>query len=548
MNMEKFLSRLCVAAFVFGLLYRLHPLVMDNARIARFFVTEDGYLMLTVARNLAIGNGLSVSAGEIATNGVQPLATFLFAIPYILFGGDKFLGIAGVLAISVVVSCLAAWAIRRFAAAALAPQDASPAWPLLVAALWFVGPLLLLHSMNALETGLYTLVLVLVALRFGTLLARGGVFPMADRLTFGLALGLVFLARNDGAFFVASALFVRFVQAQLPRGRGGEGLSFGTALAEAAPAGLMSLVVAAPWLAYNKIGFGSFVPISGQSQAIAAGFGSNLGLAPLKLFETMFPMLPVPGALEGSTLANAVLGLAAAGVLVAFLVGAIRRGGTFRVVLVAYALHATLIFFYYGLFFGAPWFLSRYFAPLAPLMITAAVSVGLDLARRLAGPAGRVAAGRVAAGVAAGVGAGAGRVAAAVGVAALALAMLLSARLLLPGRHVHEHFQVVDWIEANVAPETWVGAVQTGTLGYWHDRTINLDGKVNPAALAALRAKGDVLDYVVDSPIQYMADWTGLAEWVTRDNRRFADAFEVVVDEPAQNLSVLRRRGGPPPL
>lgn len=533
MNMEKFLSRLCVAAFVFGLVYRLHPLVMDNARIARFFVTEDGYLMLTVARNFAIGQGLSVSGGEIATNGVQPLATFLFALPYWLTGGDKFLGIAGVLAISVLVACLGAWAIRRFAAAALAPQDAGPAWPLLVAALWFVGPLLLLHSMNALETGLYTLVLVLAALRFGTLLARGGAFPMADRLTFGVALGLVFLARNDGAFFVASVLFVRFVQAQLPRGRGGAGLSFGAALAEAVPAGLVSLLVAAPWLAYNKIGFGAFVPISGQSQAIAAGFGSNLGLAPLKLFETMFPMLPVPGAFEGSTLANAVLGLAAAGILVAFLAGAIRRGGSFRVVLVAYALHAALVFFYYGLFFGAPWFLSRYFAPLAPLMITAAVSVGLDLARRLAGPAGRAAAGRIAAGV---------------GVAALALALALSARLLLPGRHVHEHFQVVDWIEAHVAPETWVGAVQTGTLGYWHDRTINLDGKVNPAALAALRARGDVLDYVVDSPIQYMADWTGLAEWVERDNRRFAEAFEVLVDEPARNLAVLGRRGAPPPL
>jgi hypothetical protein len=524
MNMEKFLSRLCLAAFLFGLLYRLHPFVMDDARIARFFVTEDGYLMLTVARNLAIGNGLSVAGGEIATNGVQPLATFLFALPYMLTGGDKILGIAGVLAISAVVAVLGAWAIRRFAAAALARQDQAAVWPLLVAALWFVGPLPLLHTMNALETGLYTLILVVAALRFGALLERGGIFPMADRITFGALLGLVFLARNDGAFFVASVLLVRFVQAQTKGG-----LSFRQALAEAVPAGLVSLVVAAPWLAYNKIGFGAFVPISGQSQSIAAGFGSNLGLAPLKFFETMFPMLPIPTALEGSAAANALLGLVAAGILAAFLWGAIRRGGTFWVVLAAYALHAVLVFGYYGLFFGAPWFLSRYFAPLAPLLITAAVSVGLDLARRLRG-------------------AEAAPLAAGAGIGALVLSLLLSARLLLPGQHVHEHFQVVDWVEAHVAPETWMGAVQTGTLGYWHDRTINLDGKVNPAALAALRAKGDVLDYVVDSPIQYLADWTGLAEWVTRDNRRFSQAFEIELDAPDRNLSVLRRRGGPPPL
>ena len=171
--------------------------------------------------------------------------------------------------------------------------------------------------------------------------------------------------------------------------------------------------------------------------------------------------------------------------------------------------------------------------PLGPvwvaLLIVAAVSVGLDLARRLA-PARP------------------GRLAAVAGAGALGLALLLSVRLLLPGQHVHEHFQVVDWVDAHVAEDTWVGAVQTGTLGYWHDRTINLDGKVNPAALAALRAKGDVLDYVVDSPIQYLADWTGLAGWVDRGNARFSEAFEVLVDEPERNLSVLRRRTAPPPL
>ena len=113
MSMEKFLPRLCLIAFALGLLFRLHPLVMDNARIAQFFITEDGYLMLTVSRNFAAGLGLSVSGGEIATNGVQPLATFLFALPYVLVGGDKLLGLMGVILISAAVSVAAAWAIRR---------------------------------------------------------------------------------------------------------------------------------------------------------------------------------------------------------------------------------------------------------------------------------------------------------------------------------------------------------------------------------------------------------------------------------------------------
>jgi hypothetical protein len=120
------------------------------------------------------------------------------------------------------------------------------------------------------------------------------------------------------------------------------------------------------------------------------------------------------------------------------------------------------------------------------------------------------------------------------------LCLALQGRLLLPGAHVQGHFQVVAWVNHNVPAETWVGAVQTGTLGYWHDRTINLDGKVNPEALQARRERGSVLDYVVASRISYLADWVGIAGWV--DTGSFGEHFEVIVKDPVANLSVLRRR------
>jgi hypothetical protein len=85
-----------VACLAAGVLYRLFPLAAGETALTRFFVTEDGYLMLTVARNLAIGYGLTVSDGTIATNGFQPLATFLFALPYWATGGDKVASLLGV--------------------------------------------------------------------------------------------------------------------------------------------------------------------------------------------------------------------------------------------------------------------------------------------------------------------------------------------------------------------------------------------------------------------------------------------------------------------
>jgi hypothetical protein len=102
--------------------------------------------------------------------------------------------------------------------------------------------------------------------------------------------------------------------------------------------------------------------------------------------------------------------------------------------------------------------------------------------------------------------------------------------------------QVVDWVEENVSDETWVGAVQTGTLGYWHDRTINLDGKVNPEALEARRTIGHVLFYVIDSEIDYIADWAGLENWVLMEEE-FGEAFEVLLKDEVLDLSVLRRSG-----
>ena len=120
---------------VLGLLYRLWPIVAGMPALANFYMTEDGYLMLTVSRNMAIGNGMSVSDGTIATNGVQPLIAFLFAIPYMITGGDKVTSLVGVHIIAAAAAFLAIFPIRAFAARVLAPRDPGPVWPWAAAAL-----------------------------------------------------------------------------------------------------------------------------------------------------------------------------------------------------------------------------------------------------------------------------------------------------------------------------------------------------------------------------------------------------------------------------
>jgi hypothetical protein len=49
-----------------------------------------------------------------------------------------------------------------------------------------------------------------------------------------------------------------------------------------------------------------------------------------------------------------------------------------------------------------------------------------------------------------------------------------------------------------------------GNPGWFHDRTINLDGKVAPEALRAVPDDGHVLDDVLRSPVGYVGDWAGI--------------------------------------
>jgi hypothetical protein len=54
-----------------------------------------------------------------------------------------------------------------------------------------------------------------------------------------------------------------------------------------------------------------------------------------------------------------------------------------------------------------------------------------------------------------------------------------------------------------------VGAVQAGTLGFLRDRVVNLDGRVNFAALAR---RHDMAQYLREKEIRWLADWPWLVE------------------------------------
>lgn len=516
------LPRLTVLTLLLtGVIYRLWPIVAGMPDLWTFFITEDGYLMLTVARNMALGAGMTVSDGTIPTNGVQPMATFLFTVPYLATGGDKVTSLIGIHLIHTATGVAAVFAIRAFAERILAPRDLSPVWPWSVALLWFLGPLLLRHSMNGLETSLYTLVLVLTLLMFARVLDAGSNVTFKVSLGLGVMCGLSVLARNDAVFLVAS-IFLTWAAIALFVHRA----TLIEIVTRLVPPGLVSILVASPWLINNQLRFGSIVPVSGTSQSTDAAFGENAPLVPAKLFENAFPMFPIPANTELVPAVMVICAVVAGAVILGLLVRVLRHGAPIaRALTVTFLLYGSALTFYYGFFFGAAHFLSRYLSPLAPFMIIAALATALELGRLLM--RGRPEAfGYLYTG------------------GGLLLSLALLFRALLPGVTLEGHEQVVAWVDENLTEETWAGAVQTGTLGYWHDRTINLDGKVNPEALAARLAEGHVLNYVTNSKVDYIIDWAGVGNWVNfpKAEEGFADTFELILQDHEANLSVMRRR------
>jgi hypothetical protein len=487
-----------------GFLVRLLPLVQGRALLMRQ-PSEDGYLMLTAARYMALGLGLSTADGTIPTNGVQPLAAFIDVLCFVLARGDRTIGVALVMALSLLVSLLALVAVYRLAVLVFARFPAPKILAAFTAALWFASPLVIPHSTNALETGIYLLIIAVTCRYFIVNMADPEIdLPWSKAAVFGLLLGASFWARNDAVFLAVALMGARlYITVGLPM------VVLYRRVREMILSGVVMAAVAAPWMINNAVRFGSVIPISGKAEA-AKRLGTNVLVAPTKLTEYISVVIGIPQSLED--LLPVKVACLAFVLAVAALVAKIARDGDKRTrALCIFALmHTAQLAIYYGIFFGAGHFMARYMAPVS--MLSAFLIAGLSFAV-LRRPSLRLAFASL----------------------LVLLAVVQDARL-YQRSHEHMHFQVVDWVTANVAPDIWIGAIQTGTIGFFHDRTINLDGKVNPDALKAA-AEHRLRQYVLSSKVQYLPDWTGITDFVTW----LSPEFEIIVNDPAANLAVLKR-------
>ncbi len=488
---------------VITLITRLGLAFRSEMRICSRPFNDDSFYLFTVSDHLAHGHGLSVD-GVHLTNGIQPLVTFLYAPCFMLAGSDKLLGLRLCFIIVALCDCLSVLFIAKLLRRLQKNPDAeeSPLYlrpPIVAAFLWtFLYPILT-HTANGLETGLYSALLLISAYTYVTITKQDSP-SITSWIGFGIILGLTVLARIDAVFFVTAFCICEVLTAKKK------------GLFNAVVFGLMAVIITLPWWIYNYKLFGSIMPQSGISEAMEEVTLLNISRMAISLGDliSVFLFLPnydVPMWVDYVWFV-AVLSLALYLIDRFSLISYLRSSINYTA-LIPLAIASIGLCIYYVFFFGAPHFIPRYVQPLRITWLILVAAAAPVLIQALLGwyrsPKGM---GKVVV------------VLIALGAIGFSGSRYLYYYVL---RESNDLYKMVVWVREH--PNDLIGMEQTGLTGFWSEKVVNLDGKVNFDALAA-RKKADIGSYVVARNFEYIADWENLSLPIVESAEKHGATFE----------------------
>ena len=503
---------------------RLAIVLADHrSLIANDVYPDDAFYYLRIAGNVLAGRGFTFD-GLAPTNGFHPLY-LLMVLPIVaLSHGDLVLPIhlSGVL--------LTGWAVGTgIVLHALLLAIAGRRTALFGLFVWAASPFFISMSINGLETGPAMFFVVLLPWLYLRWFRGARSLDARRSLAFGAACGAAVLARIDLLLLIA-AIAIDWL-ARRPRAARRDGARALLVLAAAATVWL-------PWGLVSHAATGHWLPLSGAaSRLIALNFGwlnmqpiwpsaaaqarlfdpshvpvayhadvatklafvfllENPLLAPLRAnvpagaWADLDRFLPYLAFCRNPAAATALAGVAAAALLLW------RRRGPPRAAAVRsgprlspFLLTVYLVLMAAGYIFYSPahWYFNRYLS--GPILLTMVFALA-PAARFFSRPERR----------------GAGIVCALVVVVCLGAQHRCFAGLRWSNAPAAGFLASWRGIGAQVDPAARLGAFQAGIYGYFGGRdVVNLDGKVNQDALAALRDKR-LHEYIHAQGVRYILD------------------------------------------
>jgi hypothetical protein len=437
-----------------------------------FRTTDDAYYYFNVARNIALGYGSTFDRIN-PTNGYHPLWMLCLLPVYAVFGADPAAALRAVCVLVAVLAGATAWLAYRVAASGI---DRSAG--VFVLCLLPV-PLFVNATLNGLETGLLLAALMLLLCAE----LRWEVFsPWASpgrNVALGALLAVVFLSRLDSAFIIL-ALVAWMI------GRGGN------ALRKTVVVGAVGAVLVGPYLFWNRIEYGRFVPISG---ALKSTFPDvSFTLERFRDFHTLVGLAQI--VFSGAVIvAWAVLGRGTGragqpqrepGTTTPAARGAPRTEGIPAVVPAMYV--GCLLHFAYAVLFmnwAAYWW---HYASYLPVTLFLAAFAFLRIVA-WAGDRPAVRVGLTAAALLGAVG-------------------LLFAEAQRRGTHHEPWYAAARWASDHLPDGSVIGMTDCGLFGYFcAHRTVNLDGVINGVAYQEALRDERLAEYLRDCGVTHVADY-----------------------------------------
>lgn len=423
---------------------------------------DDAYYYFLTAQNLAENGSASVD-GLHPSNGWHPLwlliNTAIFAPDY----ADPNTPVRIALAIGALCDALAAGvlflAVRRMLGSAPA---------VIGAGFYALNVMPIFQAVNGLETGLTALMLALAWVTTLNLIEHP---TMRRAIPFGVVFGLCFLARTDTALvLVFLGVFALWKLRRTPR--------------LIVVGGASAVIVIAPWLVINQLAFGSAfeqtsssaVPWAAQTRWLTEN--PDQPLWQLSVEVITYPIYWLRGDYLGAPpfIGFVLWIIAAFGIIRARRSAPDLVGVTLMLILGGAAL---LIVHTMLRWYPRPW----YFVVTAQSLALGLALFWFVLEQPLI---------RFAVAVVAGVGMAVG-------------GFYMWQIGLYPWQTTHLYGAAV-WARDNTPPDALLGSLNSGVIGYYSGRaTVNLDGVVNPDAIAASRNFA-LLDFMQAAGIDYLLD------------------------------------------
>jgi hypothetical protein len=491
---DRKLKQILLAIAFAGLAFRLFLCSIDLNVIDRWFLPDDTYYILSIARSLARGCGPMADSIHL-TNGFQPLIAFLLT-PIFAFSQNPDLPLRVALVILAIADSCCIYLVGM-----LAGLWANNKAAILASSLWAVSPVAISNALNGMETQLSILMSLALVTSFVRL--RKAV-SVPSLIGCGVLSGLCLLSRVDTVFLVVALFALEF---------------FASKTWKLWIAAVSALLVVAPWWIYSTLTFGSFIPESGNAvrhivvtQHPSICF-NGLAFALLSTLPTpFFDLLRQESIFNAEKSLHNQLRISQTGAEYLVLTLSIVAGLTLaffiwsrpvkcaeaKTPITALKIHALIIGSFYAFYLPAIWFFRRYLEPLQLIWLLALVTTLAPLLEKN-WQRHKVAV-----------------IAIMISLPCIGFVNSMKYINKTPEGSVRSGYDgATGYHDAAMqmlrqTPDgARLGALQSGALAYFADKkysVINLDGVVNKDAIKALRNK-EIIHYIKSSGIQYLADW-----------------------------------------